>query len=94
MVSHYLQSILETRRSISMILVLGLWVLLPRLGIALGLLLKFVYVICKCESILLLHFITECLFQGYQLYVRLLISKCLMENIRLTITVEVVRHLQ
>ena len=77
-----------------MILVLGLWVLLPRLDIALGLLLKFVYVICKFESILLLRFITECLFQGYQLYVRLLISKCPMENIGLTITVEVVRHLQ
>ena len=49
MVLHYLQFTPETQRSISMILGLGSWVLLLRLGTASGPLLKSVCVICKFE---------------------------------------------
>ena len=49
MASLYLQFTLETQRYISMILVLGSWVLQLKLGIASGPLLKSVCVICKLD---------------------------------------------
>lgn len=90
MVSHYLQFTPETQRSISMILVLGSWVLLPRLGIASGPLLKSVCVICKFE--LLVYYV----FSPYPRF-RDINYMCVHHSIfcgiyKVNITVEVVRH--
>jgi hypothetical protein len=93
MVSHYLQFTPEMQRSISMILVLGSWVSLPRLGIASGLLLKSVFAICKFELFVCYVFSPYPRFRdiNYMCVYHIIFFGIYKVNI---ITVEVVRHLR
>jgi hypothetical protein len=91
MVSHCLLFTPETQRSISMILVLGSWVLLPRLGIASGPLLKSVCVICKFELFVCYVFSPYPRFRDINY---MCVCHSIFAEYKVNITVEVVRHLR
>ena len=92
MVLHYLQFTPETQRSISMIPVLGSWVLLPRLVIASGPLLKSVCVICKFELFVCYVFSPYPPFRDINYMCVFHSNFCGIYKIN--IIVEVVRHLR